>query len=517
MLVRLLVLTTLPLLLTAPGALAQAGAAAPSSSAVEASRSTPLKERGALELAKSAAGGIEAVFERGLDNLDSILQSSPPKAGTALTMQVLRSAKPLPVRPVFGAGALKLDAPSREALKRANRVVRYVALPQPRFVLAAQAQTPRRRAVGVEIPLRTLAEALDAVKLPAGTRLELLSPQGKPLSHPKQALEPEVVALAATLAGRGSGEQSLGARGVAYAPIGDTGVGVLVLAPAPAPSEPEPAAASASEPVPAVTAPAAKAQSPGLVMPRMVRIDWGRTGLLVGGLAALAGLAVLFAWLRRRWSAQLLASPSAAEGPDLGEVSRLVGGVASGMPALRDTLTTASRTLDRATLAQSPRRLQEARTIAQDLTEQAEGLRERLEQAMQQKPASTSPVWREASGQVTQMALDLALAATQPDRLDAILKVVMQLRELASVLGEQALHAETTDAGGASFQYLTELAVALEGRCHRLEQALEVGEGDDSGALAAARDAVERGMAQASMLSDRVRVLERTLPAASDS
>lgn len=194
------------------------------------------------------------------------------------------------------------------------------------------------------------------------------------------------------------------------------------------------------------------------------------------------------------------------------EVSARAAGVSSALPALRDALASTLRALDRAyVLATAPsRRAHEAWTFAQDLSEQAAGLHERLLQAQLQSPATEAPGPRALGDRLTQLALDLALAATPEARAEQALTVAAELRALGVELGQK----EPAQAGQAPWiPYLVELSASLQARCARLEGILATSESEETLAtrLRDGRDALDRAIAQAEFLADRVRTLEEAL------
>ncbi len=493
------------LLLLAPAVPAAAQVGASPSMAATASPQ-------ALSFARNAADAVATALERTAANLEAILMGPAPKPGKPMTLQVFSRGRPLPVRPLGVKGGIATDAGIRAELRRTGRVIRYRAKPQPHFLVAAETRTGKRRSLGVEVPLNDMAQALDSVRLPDYTTLEILSREGEPLAHPNRPLPIEERAIAATLAGGVERQSQVGRTTLGYAPIAETGVGVLVrmtdsLA---APASPPAQATEATETA-EPTAPSATADLPAPAASGAIRVS-RREGLLM----TLGGLAValvfgLIGWLRRRWHAQLQAASTKAETPALSNVARLAASVASGLPALRESLGSASRALDRAFMVDSgpAPHLAEAHDLAQDISEQAEGLLERLEQAAKLQP----PPLREVSTQLTQLALDLALAAAQPGGQADVVKAAAQLKELAAILPQLEGRGE-----GPSLPYLAELAAALKARCERMEGVLgtepEAGPGLQ---LQMAREALEKAIAQSNLLADRVRTLERHLPIPEDN
>lgn len=489
----LVLLLLASLLLVAPAPPAEAQAATPSLAA------SPQ----ALGLARKAALAVTTALERTAANLEAILAGPAPKPGKPLTLQVFSKGRPLPVRSLGPKGGLATDAATRAELRQTGRVIRYVARPQPHFLVAAETRAGARRSLGVEVPVRDMALALDAVQLPMNTTLELLSREGTALAHPQRPLPPEEQAIASTLAGGVERTRRVGPATLGYAPIGETGVGVLVrtIAQHAIIESPSPAASPAMptvEPSPPVARPALRvSRREGLLM--------AIGGLLVASLLGLIG------YLRRRWHDQLQAASAKAETPALSNVARLAAGVASGLPALRESLGMASRALDRAFVVGSgtPPHVAEAHDLAQDISEQAAGLFERLEQAATLQP----PPLREVASQLTQLALDLALASAQTGGSADVVQVAARLKELAAVLPQfESL------ADGPSVPYLAELAAALKARCERLEGVLSAEPADGPlQQLRLAREALEKAVAQSNLLADRVRTLERHLPLPEDT
>ncbi|HEY9857446.1 MAG TPA: hypothetical protein V6D05_17005 [Stenomitos sp.] len=488
------------LLLVAPAVPARAQAVASPSAAQPT-------EPQALVLARSAADAVTTALDRTAANLAAILETPAPKSSKPMSLQVFSKGRPLPIKPLGVKGGIAVDAATRAELKATGRAVRYVARPQPHFLVAAETRTGRRRSLGVEIPVRDMAQALDGVRLPANTTLDLLSRDGDQLAHPQRPLPPEERAIAATLAGGMERSSRVGGTTLGYAPIAETGIGVLVRTAAPATATPVPSAVVS----PAIIEPTAAPAPPEPATRPTVRVS-RREGLLMaaGGLLV-ALLFGLIGWLRGRWRAQLAAAETKAETPSLSNVARLAAAVASGLPALRESLGSASRALDRAFLVgtgKSPQ-LSEAHDLAQDVSEQAEGLLERLEQAARLQP----PPLRDVSAQLTQLALELALAAAQPGRQDEVVKAATRLKELAAVLPQLEGQSEAP-----SLPYLAELAAALKARCERLGGVLAAeSEEGTSPQLQMAREALEKAVAQSNLLADRVRTLERHLPIPEDN
>lgn len=484
------------LLLVAPAPSAAAQAATPSLAA------SPQ----ALGLARKAALAVTTALERTAANLEAILAGPAPKPGKPLTLQVFSKGRPLPVRALGPKGGLATDAATRAELRQTGRVIRYVARPQPHFLVAAESRVGARRSLGVAVPVRDMAVALDAVPLPLNTTLELLSREGTALAHPQRPLPPEEQAIAATLAGGIERTRRVGPATLGYAPIGETGVGVLVRTVALQPAlieSPSPAASPVfAQPTLEPSAPSAR---PGLRVSRREGLLMAIGGLLVASLLGLIG------YLRRRWHDQLQAASVKAETPALSNVARLAAGVASGLPALRESLGMASRALDRAFVVGSgtPPHVAEAHDLAQDISEQAAGLFERLEQAATLQP----PPLREVASQLTQLALDLALASAQTGGSADVVQVASKLKELAAVLPQfESL------SDGPSVPYLAELAAALKVRCERLEGVLSAEPVDGPvQQLRLAREALEKAVAQSNLLADRVRTLERHLPIPEDT
>lgn len=441
----------------------------------------------ALVLARSAAGAVTLSLERTAANLEALLMAPPPKPGKRMTLQVFSKGRSLPVRPLGVKGGLTADAPTRAELRQTGLAIRYLAKPQPRFLVAAETKQGRRRSLGVEVPVRDISQALDGVRLPANTSLELLSREGAPLAHPHQPLSPKERAVAASLAGGIERQARVGRMTMGYAPIAETGIGVLVRTVTKAPADPVPPAAESPT-------------TPGLRLNPREGLFMTAGGLLVALLFALVG------WLRQRWQAQLQAASTKAETPALSNVARLAAGVASGLPGLREALGMASRALDRAFVAgnSTPPQITEAHDLAQDLSEQAAGLLERLEQAASFQP----PPLREVSAQLTQLALDLALAAAQPDRQSDVVQAAAQLKEIAATIPQLE-----SSGDAPPLPYLAELAAALKARCERMEGVLSA-ESEDSPSpqLQQAREALEKAIAHNNQLADRVRTLERHLP-----
>jgi hypothetical protein len=458
-----------------------------------------------MEPVRLAAAHAATAFDRTVATLADILQAEPPHAGASLTVRFTPQSRPLVVRPLYGPGAIALDPVTRRALYRAGRVVHYYPTPQPHFLVAVETGAPRRRAVGVEVPLTDVTVALGPLSLPHGGRLDLLDRDGDLLWHPERPLSAGEQAQADQLAGHGARLVTLPRETLVYAPILATGVGVLAVLPFQAAPTATPAAVAQA---PAATRTMAVAPSqverarpresarPQLVAPPTARfaLPWPLSRTAIGAIAGAGGL-LLFAlilWWRGRWSGD----PEGGE-PDPLEVlvsadpappSRL-----KDLPALRAAVETAEHAIERARGIAAPQRLQEAAPLAQDLCEQAGGLRERLSQASQQAGGvpTEATAWRDAADRVTQLALDLALAATQPDRLEAVLKVVGQLRELALALAQRG---ETLSAGANSLPYLLELATALHGRCERMENLLSPDQPEDplDWQLKVAQDALAR-------------------------
>lgn len=277
--------------------------------------------------------------------------------------------------------------------------------------------------------------------------------------------------------------------------------------PAPVLPTSEPALAPAEAAIPVLTAPSEEPAWP----PSLPRKEVG--GLAMGAALAIgAGLMVVL--LARGWGRRggRAAEVPAARAAWLDEAAARVAGVASALPALRDALATTLRALDRAyVLATAPaRRAHEAWSFAQDLSEQAAGLHERLLQAQMQSPVAEAPHVRALGDRLTQLALDLALAPTPEARAEQALAVASELR----ALGVELTQKDAAQVGSAPWiPYLVELSASLQARCARLEGILATSESEETLAtqLRAGRDALDRGIAQAELLADRVRTLEEAL------
>lgn len=275
--------------------------------------------------------------------------------------------------------------------------------------------------------------------------------------------------------------------------------------------EPEPLASALPEPIALV--PTEAPVTARRFLPSLPRKEAG--GLALGAILALgAGLFVV--WLTLAWGRRTSrrTKPAASRGSQLDEAASRVAGVASALPALRDALAATLRALDRSyVLATAPaRRAHEAWSFAQDLSEQAAGLHERLLQAQMQPPPSETAQVRALGDRLTQLALDLALATSPEGRADKALEVANELRGLGIDLSQR----EATPSGGAApwMPYLVELSASLQARCARLEGILATSEFEENLAaqLRSGRDALDRGIAQAELLADRVRSLEEALP-----
>lgn len=287
------------------------------------------------------------------------------------------------------------------------------------------------------------------------------------------------------------------------------------------PPVPVPEASAALAPEPAAQAPdqtadsldaTALAPTPEPVVPPIMPRREAR-GLAAGAAIALGSglLVILLAWGWGKRGSRTAKVP-AARAAWLDETSPRVVGVASALPALRDALASTLRAVDRSyVLATAPaRRAHEAWSFAQDLSEQAAGLHERLLQAQLQTAVTEAPQGRALGDRLTQLALDLALVATPEARAEQALSVASELRALGVDLAQQ----EPAPTGGAPWiPYLVELSASLQARCARLEGILGASESEETLAqqLRAARDALDRGIAQAELLADRVRTLEEAL------
>lgn len=490
-------------------------------------------EQNAAQLATRASEGVTAAFDRAMSSLVVLLADASPS--TKLKLQVFRDGPSLRIYNLRGPRALPVDQLVWDRLKEHGRLVRFYQRPQPNFLVAVAPKGDALRAAALQVPLDSLVSALATIPLPSGTRLEVVSRSGDLLSHPERPLTAQEQAASRTIAGRKSRVQTVPSSTLAYSPIGNTGAGILVVVPlgsaatlsVTAPVATDTAASTVSE-APATAGMgespspmASPTPAPVIETPASNRI-WFYVAAL--GFILISMLTLFVIWWRNR-TLESEAEPlersasSFFDGPhgsSLEEVARLVSGVSAGLPALREALGTASRSLDRAYSkgANEPRLIREAKDLAQDLTEQASGLHERLLQASKApSEAKADPQeWLNVSNQITQLALDLALAAAQPDRLDAIVKGVNQLRELASELARRGVTA--TRAEAPSLPYLVELSGALRGRCERLEAALGAVEIDEQLAsqLQLALVALDRGVAQIGMLSERARALEKSFP-----
>lgn len=502
MLLRLLVSILLCLLPEGVACAQVAPAARPSSAMVDGM---------ALQLARSASAGILAAFERTQASLDALVRQPVPLQAS-MTLKVFRTGTPLTIRSLYGPGAPTVDRATMATLHRVGHVIHYEPTPQPHFLVAADTKIGWHRALGVEIPVRELASALGTVPLPKGAELAILSPQGDVLAGPEHSLSPEDLALAATMAGHAPRTLAATSATLGYAPVADSGVGIVVRTPMTAPATLLIASSSAREPSTRsqpVRPAAERARQPGRRGPWLP---------LVLGVLTAGALWLLILYLRQRWHDQLHALDTSPK-PPIGspeEVLRLAALASSGLPALRESLGSAARSLDRLYVAGTgaPRQIQEALGLAQDLTEQADGLQQRLQQA--EHAAADHAGGRDVSAQITQIALDLALAAAQPNPTEEVLRVASQLREVAGTLaGSESVLGDRSPG----IAYLLELASGLKSRCELLEGTLASAYQGEcvSTQLQIAREALERGVAQLNMLSDRLRSLDRSLSLSEDS
>lgn len=464
------------------------------------------------DLATRTATNADAALERAVTILEATLRQPPPRE--ALSLVIFRGGSPLPIRPMYGPGAIALDRVTRQHLRREGRILHYYPTPHPHFVAAVEGGRSRRRALGVEIPVSEVGLAMLDIPVPPSQTLALMAQSG-PLVGKVPPVAPAAQVQIRNWIGHGAAQAQFGGVKLAYAPLGQTGLGVLasqfvVAAPLASATLTPSASLLASAPAAIAFISVPSASPSGL--PLRFRAGWG----WAAGLGVLAALVGLLAWLRSRWQRQLGAPLPRAQRSPSSEVARLVSSVASGLPALRSELASVATLLSELETSEEPR----VGDLAVDLAEQAANLHERLQQASDRPVSLTEEAWRQAADTLQELAMKVALDVAHVERSDKREELARTAARMHDLAREMLHHAEARPDEAAGWAptlgYVTELAGALRTRCERLEATLMGSDAQlqaraQATQLAEARRGLERSRDTIELLSERVIALDQVL------